>query len=394
MNQPIKKEKQFVLPIKQLPSPDLVVRVIRQKITESTYKYVFDLRSSIPALSEVFLEDGGSFETEELMNAPQDFFESRLDEIQRIYRDFRAPKNETNVDLEAEQDFFTQIGNIGTGLYDELFPEGLKQLYWSHLRKYVDTLLIITDDFWIPWELIKPYKNWDEEDDFLCETFSLSRWLTSEKARFPAKQEFLSLDKTNIIAAKRPSSAEIEANEIVDLLGSKAKLIAPNVRKVRELFSKDNFTVLHFACHGSFNKHNPQDSRLYLRSLSTIKESLCPRDIKGIFEPERPLVFLNTCHSARGAEGLRSLTGWAKTFLEKANSICFIGSNWEAVDDSARRFAINFYRNVLEGQPVASAAKNARKTIRASGDPTWLSYSVYGHPLARIEMPDDSSIAS
>ena len=49
----------------------------------------------------------------------------------------------------------------------------------------------------------------------------------------------------------------------------------------------------------------------------------------------------------------------------------------------ALTFADSFYGQILAGQTVATATYQARLAARQDGDPTWLAYSVYGHPSAR-----------
>lgn len=83
-----------------------------------------------------------------------------------------------------------QLTAIGVQLYDQLFSEELKREYSRVLRKRYrgKSLLITTDDPWIPWELVTPQDPgedaaWDEPTDPpLCETFRLSRWVAGRGA--------------------------------------------------------------------------------------------------------------------------------------------------------------------------------------------------------------------
>jgi hypothetical protein len=55
------------------------------------------------------------------------------------------------------------------------------------------------------------------------------------------------------------------------------------------------------------------------------------------------------------------------------------------VDSSASTYAQEFYRAALAGDPLGAAAKKARDAIRDEpGDPTWLAYTLYGDPAARV----------
>ncbi len=52
-------------------------------------------------------------------------------------------------------------------------------------------------------------------------------------------------------------------------------------------------------------------------------------------------------------------------------------------DSQALAFAETFYTRLLAGDPVAESVHAARLAAR-NGDPTWLAYSVYAHPNARV----------
>lgn len=100
------------------------------------------------------------------------------------------------------------------------------------------------------------------------------------------------------------------------------------------------------------------------------------------FGQERPIVFLNACQTGRGGLGLVGLGGWVKQFL-KAGSSLFVGTMWEVSDESAAAFSQEFYSQIMQGKTVGEAVHLARQKIKKDGDPTWLSYTVYGDPNMR-----------
>ncbi|MCB0079176.1 MAG: hypothetical protein KDD73_17375, partial [Anaerolineales bacterium] len=65
-------------------------------------------------------------------------------------------------------------------------------------------------------------------------------------------------------------------------------------------------------------------------------------------------------------------------------ALAFIGPLWLANDGSARTFSHAFYTALINGDTLGEAAQRARQAAKRPGDPTWLSYSVYGHPNARL----------
>lgn len=62
----------------------------------------------------------------------------------------------------------------------------------------------------------------------------------------------------------------------------------------------------------------------------------------------------------------------------------FIGPLWEVGDATAYAFSLTFYTALLRGATIAQATRQGRTAARRQGDPTWLAYSVYGHPNATV----------
>jgi hypothetical protein len=51
---------------------------------------------------------------------------------------------------------------------------------------------------------------------------------------------------------------------------------------------------------------------------------------------------------------------------------------------AAAEFSRAFYGALKSGATLAEAARTARAAIKSSGDQTWLAYTVYGEPTARL----------
>lgn len=186
-----------------------------------------------------------------------------------------------------------------------------------------------------------------------------------------------------IVDAPKHSSRAKEVAELKLLPGIAAEDIPPTLQAIYALLESSKFNGLHFACHGEYQAQNPDQSALWFEG----RQPLRPNDIVGkkrMFGREHPLVFLNACETGQSGVSLTGIGGWARAFV-KAGAAGFLGSLWEAQDESAYRFALAFYGYLLNGKTVAEAVRLARKDIRKAGDPTWLSYTVYAHPLARLE---------
>ncbi|MFX1554536.1 MAG: CHAT domain-containing protein [Promethearchaeota archaeon] len=350
----------------QIP-PDLTVLFDRVPVGEGRHYYRYRLLSYKRELNLWFDE----FHTPETNVTPQGFLEETFAHLNQMYSDTTG----------SEALFFERLNSIGTNLYGRLFPDDLKALYWEKLRDNVRSIVIISYEPWIPWELVRPFhpETKQAEDGFLCEKFDLTRWLSGA-----APPDVISLERLGLIVATSGlESAESEAAEIRQLFGDKAEDISPSGEAVYQLLKTGGFSGLHFACHGEYNAKEPDWSNLLLTEGAT----LCPIDVDGdklVFGKDRPFVFLNACETGQGGYALTGMGGWAEAFVRRANGSGFVGSIWEAHDESAYKFAVAFYRHLLAGKTVAEAVRLARQGIKRAGDPTWLSYTVYANPLARL----------
>jgi hypothetical protein len=355
-------------------SPDLTILFDRVSVGERKHYYRYRLLSYKRELNLWFDE----FHTPETAATPQDILEETFTHLNQLHS--QAVENEAL--------FFERLDSIGTSLYSRLFPDELKALYWNKLRDQVKSVVIISYEPWVPWELVRPFhpETKQAEDGFLCEKFDLTRWLHGT-----APPDSISLERLGLIMAT--SDIELtasEAAEIKQLFGDRAKDVSPVSEAVFQLLKTGGFSGLHFACHGEYNAKDPDWSSLYLEEGAT----LCPIDIDGdklIFGRDHPLVFLNACETGQGGYALTGMGGWAEAFIRRAKSSGFVGSIWEANSESAYKFAVQFYRHLLEGKTVAEAARLARQSIKRAGDPTWLSYTVYANPLARLAVEEEAS---
>jgi hypothetical protein len=311
------------------------------------------------------------FHTQETTATPQSILEETFAHLNQMHSEM----------VDNETLFFERLNSIGTNLYGRLFPDDLKALYWDRLRDQVKSIVIISYEPWVPWELVRPFhpETKQAEDGFLCEKFDLTRWLHGT-----APPDVISLERLGLIAAASGLElAGVEAAEIKQLFGDKAEDVSPSGEAVFRLLKTGGFSGLHFACHGTYNAKDPDWSTLHLEEGTT----LCPIDIDGdklVFGKDHPLVFLNACETGQGGYALTGMGGWADAFIRRARSSGFIGSIWEANNESACKFAVTFYRYLLEDKTVAEATRLARQSIKRAGDPTWLSYTVYANPLARL----------
>jgi hypothetical protein len=279
----------------------------------------------------------------------------------------------------------TRLDRIGADLYEALVPAGLRDVLWSSER--VRTLLVETEEPWIPWELCRMTAERDGRTlarGYLCELYEMSRWLPGAPPK-PA------LRATRIgVIAPRDSGLTSAPAEVAMLEGLAAhgpvvdRLKATYVSVISNLESH-RYDVLHFVGHG----HNvvPADATRSEFALSG-RWRLTPSDISGETRNlglASPVVFMNACQAGQASMALHGIGGWAAA-LTRAGAGAFVGTHWDVRDDLALEFSTAFYQRLRTGT-VAAAVREAREVVRAKsdGDPTWLAYTLHASPDAGCE---------
>ncbi len=350
-----------------LDPPDMTLYVEKDK--EGLLKYAMRVRRASDAPGAA-LEELGSFE---FPRDPEPYVESLFAEL-----DAKAKGS-----LSAT-DFDEMVRKIGSSLFDMLSKgNNLRTFYWEHMHGQVKTVQIVSEEPYIPWEIVWPNRRLpdgraDPASSYLCQSFALSRWLDgpSPVDRVPLHTLTLVLPPSNL------RFVEEEAEALQSLPGLTVQTLAD--KPALEQFLRSGETqVLHFACHGKFYADLPDRSAVILGKDRWRAFELT--DDYRNFGRTQPLVFLNTCDTGRVGFGLTGLSGWAEAFLESGAGV-FLGAMWNIDDELASEFACRFYEQITAGAPVGDAVRAARDAIRRSGDATYLSYTLYANPTihARI----------
>ena len=168
--------------------------------------------------------------------------------------------------------------------------------------------------------------------------------------------------------------------------GHEVRIVWSKFIEVRSALRSPGFGVFHFSGHGlSSQSDDPDKSEL---RLDKGEMALTPRAVPSAksMTTNKPLVVLNACSTAREGITLAQPTGFAHRFIN-AGASAFIGTCWDVTDDGAGAFARELYTRLLDGEPLGRATRLARVAAREDGDPSWLAYAAYGHPMAVI-VPD------
>jgi hypothetical protein len=144
------------------------------------------------------------------------------------------------------------------------------------------------------------------------------------------------------------------------------------------------FDIIHYAGHVVFDDQK-EEYALRLNGGQLMPSSVISNLLRG-----DPLVFLNSCWSAKAASisnPVNRIDRLADAFI-RAGARLFVGSVFATPDLGAGAFAENFYDSVLSGRTAGEAMRLARKSMldRPEFAATWASFVLYGDPSLRIEI--------
>lgn len=360
------------------PPADVTLRVVLDHLRNTLH---FSLDAPNPAL----LFHRADMGTTTLHHSPRQFLTQTFAQLSELAGADSATAQEQANRVEA-------IAHIGQTLFETLLPAPLRDAYWqlkaAREQGTIRSLLIISDEPWIPWELIKPFAYDDVndlvlEDGFWAESFQICRWLAGRgaEATLMINSARLVVPETDLAYVQREQSFFSElATRGLDVglpLRTKAELL--------QATQSGTMRMLHLATHGTFTAENADESAILLYN----DEQLHPTDLAGArslaLRRHRPIVFFNTCHSSQLDFVLTGLGGWAQKFVGEIGVGAFVGTLWEVNDELAAEFAIRFYQALIDGQPFGAAFQQARLAIRDQdpANPTWLAYTLYADPNGR-----------
>ncbi|MEI6046065.1 MAG: pentapeptide repeat-containing protein, partial [Chloroflexota bacterium] len=311
----------------------------------------------------------------ELDGEPRTIFEGLFERLHRL----GAERKAEGQPLRGEE-MLVELARIGQKIYQDYFPEKLKATYRT-FRQSAKTMLIISNEPWIPWELTYFHDRDDSQElqdrykGFLCEKFVVSRWLsaTSMLGEIP-------LSTACCVIPSTFSREPLESFEDLRQDGSKVQILTPALPTkalLLERLGRGGFNLLHFT--GSVGTTLPNSDHSSFRLENG--EELLPTDfdtpkIEGFLKRTAPFFFLNGCQNESTCFEPVKLGGWATQLLKLGSSL-LIGTLWEVNDQLAAEFARSFYTELLDGKTFGEASFIARHYIRALNptDPAWLAYT-------------------
>ncbi len=355
--------------------PDLLL-YIKQERTAGAIALKYHLHISNPALGELI--EKRSYDLHYVQGEVETYFSALFKSVERI------TLGSVGARRRAEQ----RMAGIGIALFQQLLPLDLQTDLWlvrtcgKRLSRSL-VFYVLSNESWIPWELLKlqnpELRGGQAAGPFFVEEFAITRWMAGFLPTLQFSLRHLALvvpgdSRLESAAAERFVVHQLESD------GHEVEDVPARYNEIMQRLGQDLYDGWHFAGHGLADDPNPHLWGMLLEE----NEKLTPFDLKNVnLSRIGPWIFINACHSGRGGYTLTGISGLATAFIEAGAGI-FIGSHWALMDDRALAFAITLYKQFLSGLCLGEAMRKTRLWFKNQypGDPTWLAYTVFGHPLA------------
>jgi hypothetical protein len=294
-----------------------------------------------------------------------------------------------------------QLKEVGQNLWRSLVPSEFRSVYAAERAAWKDrTLFIFSDEPFFPWELLWPHQVADseqrgdywEDDQPWCLTLRLARWLRRKPEGEGHDTPPAILDIRALVCLAPTDSGLAAAQKELALLKKLAdehgwvdlSPPSPTLGAVKDLLEDGGFDWVHAAAHGSLAPVGGEEAFvLWLQGLMPLDPGAIVGRVAHNVQIHRAGFVFNACHSGRLGWSLHRLDGWAHRLIGSGAAV-FLAPMWPVSDDRALNFAETFYAELLAGRPIAEAVRQGRLAARRDGDPSWLAYSLYAHPNARL----------
>lgn len=278
----------------------------------------------------------------------------------------------------------------------ELIPkellEGENALLGELLQKRSPSILILTDEPYIPWELaLVPSQNASSgQRRYLGEIAEVGRWPINDRQETPRAK--LNVGNVHAFAAEFYSSAG-NRKDLLEAVKEREFLVetfgaiphAATRHAIDEWLrsTQTSEETVHMALHG-YSDPRASDQGLILGDGEILTPHLLLGVQSGGSARAYSLVFLNACQTGTGGESLGQVAGFPGT-LARNGAGAVIAPLWEVDDREARDFAEKFYEKTLNDRmQVGNALKSLRQRSPGERGIARLAYIFYGHPLLQL----------
>lgn len=300
--------------------------------------------------------------------------------------------------------FRRKLQAFGVRLAHDALPDELRSFFEAHPEQIDELTILTSGETDIPWELVyidDPNIDDDDKDEsgFLGRA-GLVRWIYNTPHPLTLR---VSAGRARYLCPRYVDKnlTLVDAEQELDYLISDfaaTELVPGDADNIQSLLESGAFDLLHFGGHGLTDEEaDPPRQQLllanFMRSATALPDAYSLEDLRRdlpdrpplAFQDPGPLVVLNSCRLGRPPTKHSEQGGFAEAFL-RGGAAAFVGCLWSVGDEPARDFVRAFYAGLRAKKTIAKATIDARREARKSGDTSWLAYTVYAHPDARVEV--------
>ncbi|KAF0245612.1 MAG: hypothetical protein FD180_1480 [Planctomycetota bacterium] len=301
---------------------------------------------------------------------------------ERIVRDYMKQFVDPNNDAAGR---LGELRGAGLNLFDAS-PKQFRKLFWQLVdaNKLPRTIAIVTDEPFIPWELMIPNRG-DQERQPLGVEFVIGRWVPADNTSGPQR---FAIDRSLVIAPSYGDTRDLPTSkeEAVFVLGKVPGRQAnpAEMESITKSLTESKCNLVHFVGHGSAAGGQSLDLE-QLQTLTSTKVRGCP-EFRSAFSRAPTLVVLNACEVGRPAPALSGVGGLVQALVkQRAGGV--IAALWSVEDDIAHLIAKEFYEEALKNPalPFAEILRGIRARAYDEKNPlqdTYAAYCFYGDPWA------------
>jgi hypothetical protein len=291
----------------------------------------------------------------------------------------------------------------------------LKQIAEDAPEERAATMLLLTDDPSVPWELAmfpraeRLSSAPGGDAPWLGAHFSIGRWPISASAERALKPEAGPIDvqRTALVTAGyegsvggwKPLAGALAEVEELKTSYAPAEVWKPLRMELLEKLATD-VDVVHFAMHGKYDPRGVEDGLVFIDGPAGKRRAtyLGSRMLAGRIDedppllPRRPFVFLNACQVGRTSKkNLGDYGGLAAVLLD-AGARGVVACTWNVDDGVAGSISSEFYAGIDAGHTPAELLRRVRaryvvedgQATDSVPSATLIAYQFYGHPNLRV----------
>jgi hypothetical protein len=274
-------------------------------------------------------------------------------------------------------------------------PPNFQRTFWRIVdeKKPLKSISIVSDEPYMPWELMIPDDAGDEFHRPLGVEFAIGRWTPHTSVAAPQRMPMADSYAVAPTYVGRPLPLAADEAEMVVKDFNGALVDPATFAELNDKLHKRMAGLIHFACHGDIDSHGIQE--IILKDdvpLATIEVEGADfaRDIRGA----RPLIFLNACEVGRLGPALVGPGGFSSTFINLgAGGV--VAALWSVKDTVAHEVAKTFYQAVqstpqLPFAEILQAIRARAYEGEGPGEDSFAAYVFYGDPHASRSAAGDT----